>query len=251
MKGGVTRPLLAVASEPSGARHQVVLKLRHPLSRDGHYGPTSLACELVCAVLARAVGLSVPDFAIIDLPAALLPAIPNQELRDVLGRNLGPNFGTVYQRGWSDFRPLQRLTAPPLLAQLSDVLSFDAAVINGDRKAPKPNLLQHGNDLKMIDHSLALPVHLWPDESIAESPSLPLNQVQEHCGYPHLRGRATGVGSYYPAWCGIIQPLELQQLRGLIPGEWDGVDVDKIFSFLAGRPSCLHRVAEDLAAGLA
>ena len=59
MKEGRTKPRLIVAIDDHDQTKQVVLKPKLPITSvgDGHYAGTSLACELICAVLARAIGL--------------------------------------------------------------------------------------------------------------------------------------------------------------------------------------------------
>jgi hypothetical protein len=68
-EGGRTRPWIVVAEDEEGDRRKVVLKLRRPGPPvgDGHYGGTSLACELICSAIARLVGLRVPNYAVVSV----------------------------------------------------------------------------------------------------------------------------------------------------------------------------------------
>jgi hypothetical protein len=75
---GKTRPLLVFGLNDSD-RTKLVLKLRHPESPVGHFGPSSLARELICAVLARRLGLPVPDYAIVRAAVAQ-PLLKNSVL---------------------------------------------------------------------------------------------------------------------------------------------------------------------------
>jgi hypothetical protein len=88
LKGGVTNPLLVAARDASGESVEVVLKVRKPESRAGHFGATSLACELICAILARSIELSVPDYAVVEVPRELISAIPYETARRVLANNV-------------------------------------------------------------------------------------------------------------------------------------------------------------------
>ncbi len=64
---GETRPLLIGARTSDGKTAvEVILKLRRPDSGI-HFEGTSLACALICAVLARALGLPVEDYAIVEV----------------------------------------------------------------------------------------------------------------------------------------------------------------------------------------
>ena len=125
MEGGLTKPLLMVAADEAGKEYQVVVKMRRPDVREGHFGATSLACELTCAVLARAVGLIVPDYAIVEIPPILAQALPDGTVRQLLLSNTGPNFGTVYQEAvfsWSPSHSTQ--VTPEVLNGLADVVGL-------------------------------------------------------------------------------------------------------------------------------
>src|SRR4051794_13421541 len=75
MRAGKSRPLLVVGMDDDEQRYRLVLKLRRPESPQGHRGPTSLACELICAALARRLGLPVPDYAVVRVTAELAGAV--------------------------------------------------------------------------------------------------------------------------------------------------------------------------------
>lgn len=78
LSGGVTRPALVVATDEDGTEVEIVVKCRRPDVRDGHFGPTSLACELICAVLARGMGISVPDYYVVEISSQLAKSVPDQ-----------------------------------------------------------------------------------------------------------------------------------------------------------------------------
>lgn len=171
LAGGTSHPLLALAADRRGTLHRIVLKLRHPMVQAGHphFGGTSLACELVCAVVARAIGLAVPDYFIVELAPGLADAAPDRDLQDLLRRNPGQHFGSLFLEGIAEGPP-GRGASIAVREMLEDVLSFDSTVINGDRKEAKPNLLRQGDRLFVIDHALAIPVHRWSPSQIDDSP---------------------------------------------------------------------------------
>jgi hypothetical protein len=119
LDGGVTRPLLVAAEDNKGKEYQVVLKLRHPDVRGGHYEGTSLARELICSMVARAIGLPVPDYAIVELSDALLNpySIGDEKLRRLLGENIGLNFGSVYEESARKWQPESDFYTSPADAQ--------------------------------------------------------------------------------------------------------------------------------------
>jgi len=247
LAGGRTLPLLAAAMDNDGREYQVVLKLRHPEARDGHFGPTSLACELVCAMLARAVGLPVPEYAIVRIPPELPQAIPDESIRRLLSRNVGENFGSAYREGYALWDPDYRPRSTEVLEALEEVLTFDATVINGDRKREKPNLLWRGDNLLMIDHSLALPMHLW-SEDVERSPLFPDDEITQHCTFRALTGTARTFSTLLPLWASDISPADILRLRASIPADWETQpgDLDRVFRFIEERPPRFDDIAARL-----
>lgn len=154
LKGGTTRPHLVVGRDGSGRNVPVVLKLKDPGVSDGHYGGSSLAAELICSLIASEVGLWTPTPYIARVSNEFAENCPDGNVRALFLRNVGLNFACEYLEdclAWSDPRTS---VSEELRQQLEDLLSFDAAVINGDRKAEKPNLLRRGDTLVAIDVQL-------------------------------------------------------------------------------------------------
>ncbi len=246
LTSGNSNPLLVVAREPDGRPTQVVLKVRQPAVPEGHFGPTSLACELICAALARAAGLAVPDYGIATVTREFAESVPDNTVRDVLLNNLGPNFATRYLPGRSPWLPSYSPTGE-LLRQLESVMAFDCALINGDRTCSKPNLLWNGDDVVLIDHSLALPVHKWSDAQIADSPLMPEHYVRRHATFTALANQGRLYEELFDAWRALPW-TDIVLLRSWIPPEWERSpgDVDRIFTFLQGRDSRFRDIRDDL-----
>jgi len=247
LSGGRTRPMLAAAIDDDGLEHLVVLKIRRPASRDGHFGPTSLACELVCAAIARLLGLRVPDYFVVNVSDALARAV-SADRRQMLLENRGENFGSEYLAGMQLWHPDARPNTPDAVAALEEALSFDAAVINGDRKKEKPNLLWRGDDLALIDHSLALPLHLWPPDLVASSPLFPDEEIRAHAAFDALCGQARSFSALYASWARQVTRAELDRLQEAVPAAWEHEPgtVDRIVGFLAARAERLDAQAAEL-----
>lgn len=249
LDGGITRPLLMTAADDAGNEHAVVLKLRHPDVRDGHYHGTSLACEMICSILARAIGLIVPDYFIVEIPRELLNALPDETLRRLLRDNIGANFGSAYQEGVTTWRP-QHISnfLSEWLETMQNVLIFDSAIINGDRKINKPNIIWDGVKMLLIDHSIALPVHLWDDAIVATSPLFPEDQVRQHCTFNPLCGHNQQFNNLLEFWQSHISERELLAIRAVLPSNWErnAGDIDKIFGFLQARVARFAEVSTDL-----
>jgi hypothetical protein len=247
LRDGVTQPLLVVARDPDGRAVEVVLKVRKPASRDGHFGATSLACELICAVLARSINLSVPDYFIVEVPRSFPSSIPQESARRLLQKNQGLNFATRYIEDSMLWNPSKTEGRPP--EALEHILAFDATVINGDRRFDNPNLLWlGGEEFYLIDHSCALPMALWKDAEIDASPLFPETKTREHCTYPSLKGRGIAFVECLGQWAGRIDESTLDELRAFIPDSWEEKprDIDRIFRFLSKRPSRFSEIQNEL-----
>jgi hypothetical protein len=198
--------------------------------------------------LARSIELSVPDYAVVEVPRELISAIPYETARRVLANNVGLNFGSVYLPGRTSWYPALAPPGGTFPDGLDEVLTFDATVINGDRKAGNSNLLWDGRDFNMIDHSVALPMPLWSDSQIAQSPLFPEQQVRDHCAFPVLSGKGAGFETRLDHWVGNIGSSELATLRSHIPKSWEEKrgDLDRIFQFLACRPNRFKQIQANL-----
>jgi len=189
--------------------------------------------------LARALGFRVPDYCVVEVRGGVEDAAPTQEIKTLLRNNRGLNFGTVYIEGCSPWVASDEgdNLSDSVREDLEDVLVFDSVVINGDRKEGKSNLLWNGNDLIPIDHSLALPVHLWGDEQIAESPLFPEEQIQAHCAFPSIGHQGREFSALLEIWRNTITDEDITTLRTFIPGTWERRpgDLDRIFDFLEAR----------------
>lgn len=248
--GGQTRPGVFDTCDEQGQLKEVVLKLRQPDAAigNGHYAGTSLACELICAVLARTVGLNVPDYAIVDVTQDFAESFDNNRTRDLLLNNIGPNFGSVYDASLFEWEAEDQIRSQILIDQLEDILTFDAIVINIDRYGGNANLLYSHDLLVPIDHSLALPVHWWQqDMSLTPPPHLEI-KIREHCAGQLLKGKGCSYRRVFDRWQERIDAQKLEELRAMLPSSWEHQqgDIDKIFTFLKGRHQHFSKISTRL-----
>lgn len=141
---GVTRPFLVRAEDDA----LYVAKGREAT-------PRGLMAEWVCAHLGHALGLSLPEFALLDVPLELVMAFGSQ------GAALGPGlvFGSKQEANVQEFAVAQLRRVP--VEERRRLLAFDWWVENADRSLTphggNPNLLWRAADRRMlvIDHNLA------------------------------------------------------------------------------------------------
>jgi hypothetical protein len=175
-------------------------------------------------------------------------AIPDTQVRELFLKNIGRNFGTEYKIGFSQVKPQTKSASQNVLEQFEDTITFDATVINGDRKYSKPNLLYRGDTVLLIDHSLAIPVHQWEQEIINQSPIFPEDEVIKHCYSPVLENKKFNYERTCENWGKRLDKDFLNEVRQLIPNSWENEpgDLDKIFSFLENRPIRFPEISGDL-----
>ena len=143
--------------------------------RGAGQGPKVLVAEVICAGLARALELPVPDLVAIELDPALSPGEPDEEIQALLKASAGLNLGVDYLPGALDFDPAD-LDGDVALA--GQILWFDALIQNADRSWRNPNMLHWHNRLVLIDHGAALVFHY--DWSRADDSAGRVYGVGEH-----------------------------------------------------------------------
>jgi hypothetical protein len=128
-------------------------------------GVNVLVAEVVCAELARALGLPVPGLVTVDVAPELAVGEPDVEVQELLQRSAGRNLGMDYLPGALDFEAGADGVDPVLAGR---VLWFDALVGNVDRSWRNPNMLFWHGSLQLIDHGAALTFHHhWPGAAAA------------------------------------------------------------------------------------
>ena len=122
-------------------------------------GAKTLVAEVICAGIARSLGLRVPELVLVDVDPELGRSEPDQEVQELLRASGGLNLGMDFLPGSLGFDPLAHQVDPELAAT---VLWFDALVGNVDRSWRNPNLLMWHRDLWLIDHGATLTFqHAW------------------------------------------------------------------------------------------
>ena len=242
LEGGNSRPLVVGARDSAGKPFRVVLKFREPDGPATHFGPTSLACELLSSMAARRFALSVPDYFIVTLPKGLDVLTKDAPLKALLSANVGENFGTMHLEGAPTFAPGSAKLKGEALSWFEDVLAFDTLIVNGDRTAGKPNLLWNGSGRPvLIDHSLALGINAWLDSKIPLQVALKMclvtGQVQSHSAFGVLWKK----GREFKRIADLFQNLtkaEVDEMRGHVPSSWERPTgaLDKIGALMRARP---------------
>lgn len=249
MRNGASTPLLITALDEHDNPYNLVLKLRNPGPNTGnHFEGTSLACELICSVLARAAGLKVPDYFVVDVPLASLMMMGSLVPQPDAGRlmvNTGTNFACAYAEGYLDWGATPQMLSEGFIDNMESVMAFDGTTVNDDRRTEKPNLMIKGEDVLLIDHSFTFSPAF---SLIFGGPFLNPAQVANHPCRRYLQDKARQYICLISKLSVALEPSNLLALRSWIPTNWEMTTghLDKIFEFLTKRPSQMQEVAERL-----
>jgi hypothetical protein len=211
---GRSRPARMTCRKADGQPVNVFVKFAGGVT--GHY--FGLCAEVLCSAIARHLGLVTPDPYIVNLPLSpeFLAGVP-AEAKDIVGRSLGLNFGTVaVGDGFTVVPPEPRLPTN-LRPVAAEIFAFDILMQNFDRKWDNPNLLWNQKRIVLIDHESALhPVLSWPEPSVA---MMSLEKFYDHVCYSPI-SPADANYDRLASVLGTLTPEILDGFFGLIPAVW-------------------------------
>ncbi len=198
--------------------------------RGAGQGPKALVAELVAGEVARALGLPVPEIALVALDPDLARTEPDPEIQDLIRASAGVNLALDYLPGAVAFDPVVERPDPALAAA---IVWFDAYVANLDRTARNTNLLVWHRDLWMIDHGAALYFH-HATADLASRAGDPFPAVKDHVLLPF----AADIADADRALADRLDREALEKIVGLVPDAWlapGAADRAAYVAFLARR----------------
>jgi len=147
--------------------------------RGAGQGAKVLVAEIIAHGVASAIGLPVPEIAIIDLPDRFGQSEPDPEIQELLKASRGVNIGLRYLDGSFNFDPVAAHEVVD--AQFASLLVWlDAYLTNPDRTARNPNLLVWQRKPWLIDHGASLYMHYdWPSVNEARV-TTPFPLIRQH-----------------------------------------------------------------------
>ncbi|WP_343998391.1 HipA family kinase [Streptomyces thermocarboxydovorans] len=123
-------------------------------------GRKTLVAEVVCAELARRLGLRVPRLVTVEVDPVLGLGEPDEEVQQLLKSSGGTNLGMDFLSGALGFDPLAFDVSAE---EAGRIVWFDALVGNVDRSWRNPNLLRRRGELWLVDHGATMIWHHnWP-----------------------------------------------------------------------------------------
>jgi hypothetical protein len=197
--------------------------------RGAGQGRRALVAEVVATELARALGLLVPELALVELDPTLGRAEPDPEIQDLLLASAGLNLGVDFLPGALPFNPAAGVAPDAELA--ADVVWFDSLVTNIDRTPQNPNLLWWHGRLWLIDHGASLYFH-HADAPVAGHELTPFPEIRTHVLLPYASSIADADARLAPR----VSAELLDRVAADVPPEWlDGDDPQAYVRYLSGR----------------
>ncbi len=151
--------------------------------RGAGQGAKVLVAEIIAHGVATALGLPVPELAVVELPDRFGQSEPDPEIQDLLKASRGLNIGLRYLDGSFNFDPVAAhdVVDTPFATTL---VWLDAYITNPDRTARNPNLLVWQRKPWLIDHGAALYMHYdWPSVNEART-TTPFPLIRQHVLLP-------------------------------------------------------------------
>lgn len=148
--------------------------------RGGGHGTKALVSELIGGMVAKTIGMQIPELVFINLDEAFGRSEGDEEVQDLLQASRGLNLGLHFLSGALGFDPLINNVEPELA---SKIVWMDALLTNIDRTVRNTNLLMWHKELWLIDHGSTLYFHhSWENwEKYALSP---FPQIKDHVLLP-------------------------------------------------------------------
>lgn len=148
--------------------------------RGGGHGTKALVSELIGGMVAKTIGMQIPELVFINLDEAFGRSEGDEEVQDLLQASRGLNLGLHFLSGALAFDPIINSVEPELA---SKIVWMDALLTNIDRTVRNTNLLMWHKELWLIDHGSTLYFHhSWENwEKYAFSP---FPQIKDHVLLP-------------------------------------------------------------------
>ncbi|MEP5632096.1 MAG: HipA family kinase [Tateyamaria sp.] len=229
---GRSRPPLCFAENNVGDQCQVWLK-----SPDFHVSTpgTSLEREWMATKLAQTLGLPVVPVVAVKLQEEFIDSVADEELRIAMVNGPRVLLGSVHAGdGWRLFDTSSKLPWS-CLPLIQGIVTFDCLVENSDRSRSNPNLLRHGDRLKMIDQEEAFSHAVTGDGSGPWGLNGLMNFVAgtaQHSLIPHVVPKSRCDFSPVADRWESLPDADVSEYANQAPDDWDRPTMDRIRDYI-------------------
>lgn len=203
LREGGSLPALAEADD----EYKYVVKFRG----SGH-GTKVLVSELLGGLIAKHLGLKIPELVFIYLDKAFGRTEGDEEIQDLLQGSQGLNMGLHFLSPAYAFDPVTT-TIDPLLA--SQIVWLDAYITNIDRTVRNTNMLIFHQELWLIDHGASFYFHhTWDGWEKAALSSFPY--AKDHVLLPY----ASQLEKVDEAFKTLMTDAVIDDIVNTLPDDW-------------------------------
>ena len=175
-------------------------------------GKKALIAELIGGLLAKTLGLKIPEIVFAELDTAFGRTEPDEEIQDLLKSSTGLNIALHYLSGAVTFDAAVTVIDEELA---SKIVWFDCFICNVDRTARNTNMLIWNKELWLIDHGASLYFHhAW--QSFLKNAERPFEQVKDHV----LLKYAAKLETIDVLFHTILNDEIIERIVNLIPDDW-------------------------------
>jgi len=180
--------------------------------RGAGQGKKALIAELIGGMIAKTIGLKIPELVFMNLDDSFSKTEPDEEIQDLLKFSVGLNLGMSFLSGAITYDPLVSI-ADSMSA--SKVVLLDSIITNIDRTAKNTNLLNWNKELWLIDHGASLYFHHnWKNWESHLDRTFP--KVKEHV----LLNRANDLQEAANEIIAVLDKQKITEIVSLIPEDW-------------------------------
>jgi hypothetical protein len=189
-------------------------------------GAMGLIREALAAMLARDLGLAVPEPCAVDISAEFVESIPGDEgqVKRLIGASVSPAFGSSKLPNGYSLWTADRDVSDEMLEQAGEIFAFDALILNPDRIATNPNCQASAERFAIFDHELSLVTEtvgtfLQPPPWQVGSLSQLAGGSAEHLLFRGIRTRNPTLQRLEESWRGL-RPARIDEYGAALPATW-------------------------------
>lgn len=204
-------PLREGGSLPALAEADDDFKYVVKFKGSGH-GTKAVISELIGGLVAKELGLRVPELVFVNLDEAFGQTEADEEIQDLLKWSKGLNIGLHFLSGAITYDPV---TTKINGKEASQVVWMDAFLTNMDRTVKNTNMMIKYRELWLIDHGSSLYFHHswdnWEKQALSSFP-----MIKDHVLLP-FADQLEEVDKEYRE---LLTPKKIREMVDMIPDEW-------------------------------
>jgi len=239
---GKTKPNLIECEREDGSVVEAVVKS----SAMTIQGTKELAIEAICGMLGRDLGLPVPEFFMVEVSDEFISLIPDIQLKGAFEKGDKFAFGSMaLPQGFTIWGRDQEV--PDSLCEVAaEIFTFDAIIVNGDRRPDNPNCLFSGSQVAIIDHELCFSIELFWIEPWLPGGFSTRSSTETHIfAKPRITRCPQNLDRFEAAWS-VVTAERVDDYINALPPSWvlDHDEQKRIKELLLNAKANMHAIIE-------